>query len=184
MIRFKNLDPAGERREAELRTKRSKQPWEQLRQARREFSRRLLGQKCWSCTSRSELQIDHWDNDRSNNSPENARTLCGPCHEQKTLFAKADRDPDNVRFTEWVETQQTQLGTEEFGKRQQDSRLHHVYETVCSKPRYSHRYTYCHEKLAELGGFCPFCPEFSSRLKTVGERIERVKCRSPYGAVR
>jgi 5-methylcytosine-specific restriction endonuclease McrA len=39
---------------------------------------------CESCGATKKLQIDHIDGDRSNNDPSNLKTLCHPCHINKT----------------------------------------------------------------------------------------------------
>lgn len=39
---------------------------------------------CEKCGSTKNLQIDHIDRNRSNNHPNNLKTLCHPCHNIKT----------------------------------------------------------------------------------------------------
>lgn len=40
--------------------------------------------KCEKCGTKENLNIDHIDGNRSNNSPDNLKTLCWPCHKDKT----------------------------------------------------------------------------------------------------
>jgi 5-methylcytosine-specific restriction endonuclease McrA len=39
---------------------------------------------CEQCGGTNRLSIDHIDSDRSNNNPSNLKTLCHPCHINKT----------------------------------------------------------------------------------------------------
>lgn len=39
---------------------------------------------CENCGTTKELQIDHIDRNRSNNNPDNLKTLCRSCHDDKT----------------------------------------------------------------------------------------------------
>jgi 5-methylcytosine-specific restriction endonuclease McrA len=39
---------------------------------------------CETCGTNEKLQVDHIDGDRSNNDPSNLKTLCWPCHRDKT----------------------------------------------------------------------------------------------------
>lgn len=44
------------------------------------YLRRFRRELCESCGSESQLGVHHPDQDRTNNSPENLRTLCSSCH--------------------------------------------------------------------------------------------------------
>jgi len=179
-IRLVDLDPGGVRRKSEERARRALAGWERLPTTRRNFSALLKDTECWSCGSPESLQIDHWDNDRSNNSDTNARTLCLPCHKKKTDLALTDRDPFNERFIHWVHEQCSNGGKPAFRRRQEESKRHHVYQTVCSKRRYPHSHEYCREEIDMYKGYCPFCPIFSSKLKLLSERIEIAACKGMY----
>lgn len=48
-----------------------------------------LGYFCTSTiTDKSQIDTDHWDGDRTNNSPENIKYLCKNCHAYKTVLFK------------------------------------------------------------------------------------------------
>lgn len=40
--------------------------------------------KCEKCGTTKKLQVDHIDRNRSNNNPDNLRTLCHSCHNDET----------------------------------------------------------------------------------------------------
>ena len=58
-------------------------------------------------TDPAKLELDHWDNDRENNDPGNARTFCSKCHSIKSKFADIvgwayARETNNEKFRLWV----------------------------------------------------------------------------------
>ena len=55
---------------------------------RRSFPKSLLKSQCETCGSTLALELDHWDNNPSNDDPSNAATLCHACHELKTQLSK------------------------------------------------------------------------------------------------
>lgn len=181
-VRLVDLDPGRVRRDAELRAKRSGRGWQRLASPRRDFDRSLLADGCWFCGSAKRLQLDHWDNDRSNNRRSNARTLCKPCHETKTDYYRQDRDQLNTRFRQWADKNVSALGRDGFGSMQEDVYEHTIIETICSKRRYPHRHTYCQEEIDLYQDYCPFCPIMASPLKMLASRNIEEKCSATYSA--
>jgi 5-methylcytosine-specific restriction endonuclease McrA len=47
-------------------------------------ARKFRAKQCKICGSKKNLEIDHIDSDRSNNTVDNLQTLCRRCHIQKT----------------------------------------------------------------------------------------------------
>ena len=76
--------------------------------------------ECFVCGSNLGLEVDHWDNDNSNDRPSNAKTLCRICNTDKALFYKQNRDPRNLNYLNIVEDLKCHLGEEGFRRRQEE----------------------------------------------------------------
>jgi len=58
-----------------------------LRRARK--AKKGYCEKCLTAPDDKKLlDVDHIDNDKSNNEPQNLQTLCKPCHRKKTIENK------------------------------------------------------------------------------------------------
>ena len=79
---------------------------------RRNFKNRaaLLAPECRACGTSSGLELDHWDNDPTNNDPLNARTLCFACNATKAEFARDQPWVGTYYFLEWVKTVTQEIG--------------------------------------------------------------------------
>lgn len=66
---------------------------------RKDFCENVDGRLGFTCTSTilisEQLEVDHKDGDKANNTPENLQTLCACCHRVKTYN---DRKNYNLRF--------------------------------------------------------------------------------------
>lgn len=175
-------DPDGVFRRAREENRKKKRRWQASVAPRRDFPKSLLQPNCWSCGSVRFLQLDHWDNDRSNNSATNARTLCAPCHERKSDLYRQETDPENNGFLEWVAEQILARGAQQFRLDQESVLSHKVYMTVCSKPRFPHRWEYCQEEIDMYQGYCPWCPVMSSPLKQITLEYRTERCQAVYSA--
>jgi hypothetical protein len=179
-VELVDLDPDGIRRKAAELAERKSRGWLPSSAPRVDFNRRLLASNCWACESDQTLQLDHWDNDRSNGSEGNARTLCTPCHDTKSDFFRQDREPSNKRFLDWVTSERMDSRDEGFRHRQESRFKHQIYETVCSKRGIPHKHSYCEHEIVMLSGYCKFCPHMSSLLQKISEPMIR-RGRRCYG---
>ena len=64
---------------------------------RKYAQRRLTAEACETCRSTEDLEVHHKDRNPQNNAPENAQTLCSPCH-RKLHIAAGDWGKGRVKL--------------------------------------------------------------------------------------
>jgi len=148
---------------------------------RRSFPKSLLKSQCEACGSTLALELDHWDNNPSNDDPSNAATLCHACHELKTQLSKEKGAAHagatrNALFRRTVEGAVELIGANKFRKRRdaenqewlderaaRAARLNagqyvEVTEYKCANSRRAHQFSYRSDAPYERpDDSCPFC---------------------------
>ena len=147
---------------------------------RKPFPKGYLKSECQICGSRLALELDHWDNDTSNNAESNARTLCHACHKLKTQWVQDvgiawANESDNEGFLESVNGAKAVSGIEEFRRLQNKINEEHlearrhgesklkdqiIEVTVyrCTKPRFPHIIEIRSDESYDNFPNCIFCP--------------------------
>ena len=148
---------------------------------RRSFPRSLLKSQCDACGSKLALELDHWDNNPSNDDPSNAATLCHACHELKTQLSKEKgaaraAATRNAIFRQTVEGAAELIGADKFrtrrdtenqewldersvrAARQKAGHYVEVTEYKCANSRRAHEFRHRSDEPYEgPDDWCEFC---------------------------